>query len=47
MTTAAPSTTPATIQPAYTDAERIALAGSPRPPARTSSTWAWSAATGP
>lgn len=28
MTTAAPSTVLATIQPAFTDAERIALAGS-------------------
>jgi integrase len=27
MTTAAPSTAPATIQPAFTDAERLALAG--------------------
>ena len=27
MTTAAPSTIPATIQPVFTDAERIALAG--------------------
>jgi integrase/recombinase XerD len=27
MTTAAPSTTLATIQPAFTDAERLALAG--------------------
>jgi hypothetical protein len=28
MTTAAPSTALATIQPAFTDAERLALAGS-------------------
>jgi hypothetical protein len=27
MTPAAPSTAPATIQPAFTDAERLALAG--------------------
>jgi hypothetical protein len=41
MTTAAPSTVPATIQPGFTDAERVALAGFlagyrglPHPPTR-------------